>query len=82
MDMGTYDRLVAERIEKAREARSVSLNALAIGSGIPFATLHRKLNHTHAFTGGELYSIALVLKLSTRDLLPTKDEVAQAEVAA
>lgn len=61
---------IAEPIRSLLHAKGISVNALASSSGIPYATLWRRLRSPDDLTVGDLLRIADELAVSPDALLP------------
>lgn len=59
----------AAKVEAAREQKGISRSALAEAAGIPYATLHRKLNGQSPFTVPDIDVIARVLGVNPASLV-------------
>lgn len=71
MDITNFDKALAESITEARELAGISLNALSGMSGIPYATLHRKVQQgAGSLTARDVHVIAKVLNVSDADIWP------------
>jgi len=66
-------------INQVREAKGLSINALADAAKIPQKTLYRRLSGDGLLTFNELREIAAALQVWPSDLLPA--ELTQAEAA-
>lgn len=64
-------------IEAAREAKGISMNALADATGIPYPTLRRSLKGGRALNLVELRKIAATLEVQPSQLLPADLTAAQ-----
>lgn len=60
----------AEVVQVAMDAASVSMNALADATGIPYSTLRRKLRGQADFTLADLLLVAEALNTTPDRLLP------------
>lgn len=63
----------AEKVAAARLDAGVSLQHLAEATGIPYATLHRKITGRSSFDLDQLAAVANALGVDPRDLLPFED---------
>lgn len=71
MDNETFDKALSQSITEARESAGISLNALSGMSGIPYATLHRKVQQSAgSLTARDVHVIAKALNVSATDLFP------------
>jgi transcriptional regulator with XRE-family HTH domain len=71
MDNDTFDRALAQSITEARESAGISLNALSGMSGIPYATLHRKIHQAPSqLSIRDINAIAKSLNVTASDLFP------------
>lgn len=71
MDSKSFDKALTQSIREARESAGISLNALSGKSGIPYATLYRKVEQdSGSLTARDVHAIAKVLNISARDLFP------------
>ena len=71
MDNTTFDKALSQSITEARELAGISLNALSGSTGIPYATLHRKIQQgAGSLTARDVHIIAKVLNVSATDLFP------------
>lgn len=74
MDNNEYDRRVGVLVKEALDAAGVTITRAANETGIPYATLHRKLNpntgRVTPFNAGELHTIALLLGCTEASFLP------------
>lgn len=71
MDNETFDKALSQSITEARELAGISLNALSGMSGIPYATLHRKVQQgSGSLTARDVNNIAKALNVSASDLFP------------
>ena len=71
MDNESFDKRLAHRIRETRETAGISLNKLSESAGIPYATLHRKLEKgSGSLLAREVHSIAKALEVSDSDLWP------------
>ncbi|MDI3331446.1 MAG: hypothetical protein QJR09_12065 [Micrococcus sp.] len=62
----------AARVREAIEAGGESINSVSEKSGIPYATLWRKVNARGPFTVTELGHVSEALKVRVVDLLPVE----------
>lgn len=69
MDNSPRTAAIAANVVEAMKTREVSQNKLAETTGIPRATLIRRLNAVTSFTVAELTAIAAVLDVELIDLL-------------
>ena len=75
------DRLLTVEVRKAMTASGMSINGLAEETGIPYATLYRRINAVGAgFSVSELVAIARVLGTSFAELA-ARAETEQAKAA-
>lgn len=72
--MDHIDEETACRVRQAMDAEEVGLNALARLSGIPKATLGRRLDAKDSFSVRQLNWIAQALNRKLRELLPLDGE--------
>lgn len=71
MDNETFDRTLSQSITEARELAGISLNALSGMSGIPYATLHRKVQQgAGSLTARDVNNIAKALNVTASDFFP------------
>lgn len=71
MDNAAFDKALAHRIRQTRESAGISLNKLSETSGIPYATLHRKVEKgVGSLLAKEVHSIANALDVTDADLWP------------
>lgn len=70
------DDLVATNIRTAITSAGISIRAVSIQSGVPYATLDRKLRGVTSFSIFEVWRIAKVLNVRPSSLVPDLDEVA------
>lgn len=71
MDNETFDKALSKSIREAREIAGISLNALSGKTGIPYATLYRKVQQdTGSLLAKEVHAIAKVLDVSDSELWP------------
>lgn len=68
-------------IEATREAKGISMNALADATGIPYPTLRRSLKGGRALNLLELRAIASALEVPPSQLLPAEFVTNRAEAA-
>jgi transcriptional regulator with XRE-family HTH domain len=71
MDSKNFDRQLTQSIREARESAGISLNALSGMSGIPYATLYRKVEQdSGSLSARDVHVISKVLNISASDLFP------------
>lgn len=71
MDNETFDKALAQSITEAREKAGISLNALSGSTGIPYATLHRKLHRgAGSLHAKDINAIAKALDTPAQNLWP------------
>jgi len=71
MDNATFDKALSQRITNARESAGISLNELSGSTGIPYATLHRKIKQgAGSLSARDVQAIAKVLNVSASTLFP------------
>ena len=71
MDNESINKALFQSITEARESAGISLNALSGKSGIPYATLHRKLNQrAGSLTISDFHAIAKALDVPAGSLFP------------
>lgn len=72
-DNDQYDRLVGLNVRDAIEAKGLSVNAAAKASGVPQATLSRKLDGLAPFNLRELRRLAQITGRKVRSFLPAEN---------
>lgn len=71
MDNATFDKALSQSITNARESAGISLNELSGFTGIPYATLHRKIKQgAGSLSARDVQAIAKVLNVSASTLFP------------
>ena len=71
MDNATFDKALTESITEARESAGISLNALSGLTGIPYATLHRKVqSRPGTLLAKDINAIAQALNVPASSLWP------------
>jgi transcriptional regulator with XRE-family HTH domain len=63
----------ARKVDAAREGAGLSISELAVASGIPYATLHRKLRAQSPFDFDDIDRLAAALSTTPRDLIAFED---------
>lgn len=71
MDNASFDKALTESITEARENAGISLNALSGMTGIPYATLHRKVQRgAGSLLAKDINAIAKALDVPATSLWP------------